>query len=213
MYRRDRIAHNRLRKLWLPVNTLMGWEYLDKNPAGTTPIPMSLSQGNTTLAKTGDITTEIVSAPMTEADEIHTILPIPWDLNRERKVLGRIYFGHESATGDTGLIWKLGSLFFAKQAALSEIQANADTTTTFAAHTCGAVLDSLEVTDWNDLSWDDYITSTDILVGLALEFDTNGTAEDDECNLLGIELCYEANAFEDDGLPTIDNELVANSLY
>jgi len=124
-----------------------------------------------------------------------------------------VYFGHESATGDTGIIWKLGTLFFAKQAALVELQGGADTTTTFAAHTCAATADSLEVTDWNDLSWDDYITSTDILAGLALEFDTNGTAEDDECNLLGIELCYEANAFEDDGLPTIDNELIENLVY
>lgn len=178
-------------RLWLPVNTFMGFAVA----AG--PIMQSQSQGSSVLAKSADVAAEIVSMVCAEADEIHTVIPVPWDLDRNKPVVGRIYFVHEAAAADTGLIWKVGSLFIAKQAAVPEIQGNLDVTTTFAAHTCGATADSLEITDWNDLSWDSYITDTDILAGLVVEFDTNGDAADDECNFLGLELAYHRKACDD----------------
>jgi len=213
MGRRDKMAFNRLGKLWLPVNTFLGWESIDLGSASTTSLQKSLSQGNTLLKKSGEVAAEIVSAQMAEADEIHTVLPIPWDLNRNKKVLGRVFFVHEAAAADTGLIWKIGTLFFAKQVVVPEMQANVDKLVTCTAHTCGVTADSLEVTDWNDLYWDRYLTPTDILAGLTLEFDTNGAAADDECNLLGLELAYEIEAFADGPLPTIDNELLNNLVY
>jgi len=211
---RDKLAHNRLAKLWLPVNTFMGVETLDLGSASTTGLQLSLSEGNSTVQKSGQLLGEFVTMQCAEADEIHTVLPIPWDLDRDKKVLGRIFFYHEAAAADTGIIWKIYSKFLGKQEAMVEIQGSKDTVTTCTAHTASATADSTEVTAWNDLSWNKYMTPTDILACLAVEFDTNGDAEDDECNFLGLELCYETHAYEDSTKFTnVDDELLNNSYY
>lgn len=172
------------KRLWLPIQTFAG---LDNTGTADT----SLSQGTPTIEPI--TTSEIAGLPMTTADEICHVLPIPWDLDRDKKVLGRLIFQHAAAGADTP-IFKVGVKFFAKQAAMTEFVAGADTTKTFAAHTCSTNNPSLEATVWTDLDWDDYITSTDVLAGVHVELDDLGSASADECKLLGLELMYEIKA-------------------
>lgn len=168
-------------RLYIPVKMFQG---LDNN--GTADI--SLSQGTPTVEPI--TTSEVVGLPMTTADELAHIHAIPRDLNRDKKVLGRIYFQHAAAGADTpGFIWT--SKFFKKQEAMTEFIAGADKSTTFAAHTCSTNNPSLEVTAWTDLSWESYLTALDIMFAISIELNALGSASADECKLLGAEIAYE----------------------
>jgi hypothetical protein len=129
-------------------------------------------------------------------DEVHFLWPVPRTWSRTDKVLARIYFEHASATTTDAPVWKVGVLFYGKQAQLAECQANADKVTTFTAHTCGSADPSLEVTKWTDLSFDDYAASTDVLMGISIECDSLGSASANEVKLIGIEFAWEVNACE-----------------
>lgn len=176
-------------RLWLPIRSWAGFDN-----SGSADI--TLSQGTPTLEPLTTI--EIAGLPMTTADEIHTVIPVPWDMDRTKKVFGRIYFFHYSTDADTPG-FKLGTLFFARQAAAAEIKGGVDVDTAFASHTCSTTNMSLEVTKWTDLSWDSYITDTDMLVGLALELDALGSASADECKVIGVELLYTLQLVNDGG--------------
>lgn len=151
----------------------------------------TLSQGTPTIEAV--TTSEIVGLPMNTADEIADVFPIPWDMNRDKTMLARIYFQHAAAGADTpGFI--MTSKFWAKQQAMDEFIAGADKAVSFAAHTCSTTNPSLEVTVWTDLVWDDYLTNTDILAAISIELNDLGSAATDECKLLGVEYMYEIEA-------------------
>lgn len=196
----DRIVKWKGKRLWLPVNTFMG---LDNN--GTSSI--SLSQGTPTIEPA--TTAEIVAIPMTTADEVCHLILVPHDLARDKKVLGRIHFLHAAAAADGSISWKCGVKFFKKQDAITEFVAGADVTTTFAAHTTSTNNQSLEITLWTDLSWDDYIASDDVYAAIHVELDSDGDAEGDECKLLGLELLYEVEAMTSDGTRETTDRLLA----
>jgi hypothetical protein len=181
---RDRSIGWKEGRIWIPIRQFAGF---DNN--GTADI--SLSAGTPTIEPA--TTAEIAVLPMTTADEIAHIMPIPRDLDRDQPVLGRIVFAHY-ATGTDAPVFKWTTKFYAKQDALTEFIANADKSTTFAAHTCSATNLSLEITDWTDLSWDDYIDVNDVLVAMSIELDNLGGASADECKLIGVELAYEVEA-------------------
>ena len=181
---RDRHISWKAGRLWRPIQSFAGF---DDN--GTNQI--SLSQGTSTLEPL--TTSEISDMIMTTADEICDIFPIPWDMNRDKKMLARIYFQHAAAGADTpGFI--MTSKFWAKQQAMDEFVAGADKSTTFADHTCSTNNPSLEVTVWTDLSWEDYLTNLDILACISVELNALGSASADEIKLMGIEYAYEIEA-------------------
>lgn len=180
----DRSMAWKVGRLYMPLRTFQGLDNADTST-------QSLSEGTPTVEPI--TTSEIVGLPMTTADEIAHIHAIPWDLDRLEKVFGRIYFQHAAAGADTpGFIWT--SAFFAKQAAMTEFIANADKSTTFAAHTCSTNNPSLEVTVWTDLSWESYLTATDIMFAISIELNALGSASADECKLLGAEIMYTRDA-------------------
>jgi hypothetical protein len=171
-------------RIWIPIRAFSG---LDNNGTDT----LSLSQGTPTVEPVG--TAEVVGLPMTTADEVCHVLGIPWNLNRDKKVYGRLYFMH-AATGADLPIFKFGTKFYGKQEALTEFVAGADKTVTFAAHLCSTTNLSLEVTRWEDLEWEQYMVATDLLAAIHVELDDLGGASADECKLLGVEIAYEIGA-------------------
>lgn len=181
---RDRSIGWKTCRQWIPIREFAGF---DNN--GTADI--TLNEGTPTLEPI--TTSEIAGLPMTTADEVAHIMAIPWNLDRNKKVLGRIFFQHAAAGADTpGFIWT--SKFFGKQDAMTEFISGADKSTSFAAHTCSTNNPSLEVTDWTDLSWEDYITATDILYAMSIELNALGSASADECKVLGVELMWQIEA-------------------
>lgn len=172
-------------RIWLPANTFMG---IDNN--GTANI--SLSQGTPTEEPTSG-PSELVCIPMTTADEVHTILPLPWDYDRDFKVAGRVWFAHASTDAGDKPVWKVGVEFFGKQATLAEMAAGADVVTSITHPGTVATDDSIEITNWTDLGWDSYVAAADILAGISVELDALGSATADECEFLGLELAYQRN--------------------
>jgi hypothetical protein len=154
----------------------------------------TLSQGTPTLEASGSA--EWITLPMTTADEVQHYMPIPWDLDRDRPVRARLHFVHAAAGADSP-VFKFGYLFFAKQAQVVEVKGNADKDVSMTAHTCSTTNPSLEVTDWMNLDFEDYIAATDVAVGFCVELDALGGAAADECKLLGVELEYTVDAFDD----------------
>jgi hypothetical protein len=198
----DRVIKWKAKRIFIPVHLMAG---IDNNGSDN----ISLSQGTPSVVPA--TTAEVVAMPMTTADEVCHIMPIPWDLDRNKKVLGRIWFLHAAAAADGSISWKCGVKFFGKQDAITEFVAGADKTVTFGAHTTGTGNQSIEITDWNDLNWDSYLASTDVLAGLHVELDSDGDAAGDECKLLGLELMYEVNAL-DSRRQTTDNMLLEQPL-
>lgn len=184
---RDHAIGWKLKRLYIPIRVMQG---LDNNGTNT----QSLNEGTSPLAV---ITTmEVVGMVMTTADELAHVMGIPWDMDRDAVVRGRIYFQHNATAADAP-IFKWLTKFYAKQAALTEFFAAPDVTTTFAAHTCSTTAASLEVTNWNDLSWDDYIVSEDVFVAFGVELDDLGGSSADECVLLGVEIEYQVKATDE----------------
>lgn len=141
-------------------------------------------------------------------DEIATLMPLPPDMKRDAPVAARVWFCHSSTDADTP-VFKVLSKFHAKQATLVDIDTSEDKLTTFSAHTCSTTAESLEVTDWTDLSWEDYLTDSDVAVGIILECDNLGSASANEIELLGLEIAYEIEATQPE-LGTVNNLLLEN---
>lgn len=171
---------------WIPIREFAG---LDNN--GTADI--SLSQGTPTLEPASG-TLEVAAVPMTTADEVHHVMPIPWNLNRDKKVLGRVFFIHASTDAGDKPVFKVGHKFYGKQAQTVEAKGGADSDVSITHPGTVATDDSLEVTNWTDLEWDDNIAATDIMVAITLELDALGSAGADECEVLGVELMWEIEA-------------------
>jgi hypothetical protein len=179
----DRSMGWKYRTQWLPIQQFTG---LDNNGTST----ISLSQGTTTMEPTSGAS-ELTMVQMTTADEVHTLIPIPWDWNRDTKMCGRVWFIHASTDAADAPVWKVTPLFFGKQASVVELQGGAEVTVSITSPATSATDDSLEITNWTDLDWTSYIADTDVAVGITLELDALGSAGADECELLGLELMYE----------------------
>ena len=181
---RDKSIGWKFKRMWIPIRVFQGLD-------STTDHLQTVNQGTPTVEPI--TTSEIVGLPMTTADEIAHILPIPWDLNRDKNVLGRIIFQHAAAGADTpGFIWT--SKFFGKQDAMTEFIAGKDVAITLPDHTCSTTNPSLEVTNWVNLDWEDYIVATDVLMAMSIELNALGSSTADECKLLGAEIAYEIEA-------------------
>ena len=181
--RRARQMASKVGRLWLPANQFMG---LDNN--GTANI--TLSQGTPTLEPASG-TLEVAVIPMTTADEVHTVIPLPWDMDRSADVAGRVWFIHASTDASDAPVYKVGVKFFGKQAQTVEAQANADKVTSITHPGTVATDDSLEVTDWTALDWKSYLADSDIAAAISVELDNLGSSTADECELVGIELAYQ----------------------
>jgi hypothetical protein len=162
---------------------------MDNNGTST----ISLSAGTTTLEPMSG-PAELTMVPMTTADEVHTLIPLPWDLDRDKPVCGRVYFVHASTDASDAPVWKVTCQFLAKQATVPEIQAGAENTASITSPATSATDDSLEITNWTELGWEDYITTSDVMVGITVELDALGSATADECELIGLELGYQIKA-------------------
>jgi hypothetical protein len=162
---------------------------LDDNGTNT----ISLAQGTSTIEPCSG-TLEQVMIPFTTADEVEVGFPIPWNMDRDKKVLARVFFIHASTDADTGMEFILGSLFFARQAQTVEVKGGAECVATKVHGTCSTNDDSLEVTEWFDTLWDTKIDVDDIFVGVNLECNDDGSAEGDEMEFVGIEFMWEIKA-------------------
>jgi hypothetical protein len=144
-------------------------------------------------------------------DEVDLFEPIPYDLDRSQKVAGRIWFCHSSTDADTP-DWVVKTKFHAKQATLVDFDTSEDVATAFAAAACSTTEESLEVTAWKDLSWDDYITATDIAFGLIIECNGLGSAGANEIEFIGFEIAYVPDECLLDGMADIDALINSNTL-
>ena len=186
----DRTMRWKIKRKFISVREMMG--LLNNGTADA-----SLSEGNSVLAASGALM-EIGTMVMTTADEVHHVMPIPWDLNRSQKVAGRILFAADEAVAADKPEFIIGSVFFAKQAALVELKGGAEAAVDCIHDGTVATDNSFEATPWVDLEWDQYISSSDILVGISIELNALGGATADATELIGLELAYvvEATAWE-----------------
>ena len=186
---RDNLMYWKTARVWIPYNSFMSLliDTTMESQAGSASAAVTIVSGPAELAL----------IPMSSDDEVHTLIPIPWDLDRDEKVLARLYFVHASTDADANIDWIVGSSFFSKQATLPELQGGSENDVAFAAHLCSTTDDSIEVTTWTDLGWDDYISDTDVLAGLAIELQDDGASTGDETEFMGIELAYTRKATQE----------------
>jgi hypothetical protein len=199
---RARLMASRVGRIWLASHLFQG---LDNN--GTASI--SLSEGTPTVEPTSG-PSELVCIPMTTADEVHTIMPLPWDMDMDAPVAGRIWFAHASTDASDAPVWKVGVVFVKKQATLPELAAGADVVTSITSAATSATDDSLEITPWYNLSWDSYIDTGDMLAGISVELDALGSAGADESEFLGLELAYQRSPSRAQ-FETVKSLIAANS--
>jgi hypothetical protein len=131
-------------------------------------------------------------------DEVQWFIPMPYDLDTAAQVLGRVIFVHSSTDADTP-VFTIKSKFHAKQATVVDFDTSEDQSIAFAAHTCSTTVESLEMTNWTDLGWDDSFVSGDAMVGIILIASNLGSASADEIELIGLELMYQVDAMDKRG--------------
>lgn len=138
-------------------------------------------------------------------DMLATVFPIPWNLNRDKKVRGRVFFSHSQAAADTP-DFIVGTKFFAKTVALTT--AESPEASGAITHTNTATAFALEVTNWIDLNWNDYITNDDVLALINLEINGLGSAGGDEITIIGLELEWENQSTDSNRRHRIQGEPV-----
>ena len=168
-------------RIWLPHQL---WNLL-----GTAGADTGQSNGAPVVAVQGGAGELSVVQIGAAGDELSIAFPIPFDLDRDQKVLGRVIFCHSAAGADEP-VWILKSKFHAKAAAILDMDTSEDVATTFAAHAVSTTEESLEATVWTDLSWETKLEDTDLLAGLLLECDNLGSASANEIEFMGLELMY-----------------------
>jgi hypothetical protein len=138
---------------------------------------------------------EIISAAQLSAllmnaagNEVHHILPIPWDMDTTQPMRFRVWFTHASTDADAP-IWKVHYRFYAKQEAIGTAM-TADESVTFTAHTVSTTSGVLEVTAWAESASETYIREGDFGLGLAVECDSLGSATANEIGFFGLEIQY-----------------------
>ena len=181
----DRHINWKSKRLWVPIQA-MG---LDNTGTADT----SIAEGTPTVeAHSGTI--EVTTIPMTTADEVEFVMPIPWDMDRVGDVAARLYFIHASTDAGDKPVYKVAYKFYGKQAQTVECKGGKDKEVTITHGGTSSTDDSLEVTPWTDMDWKSYIDVNDMLVAVNIELDALGTASGDECGLLGIEFAYTIKA-------------------
>ena len=181
----DRTMGWRAGRLWIPHQLF--------NIIGTAGAATGQSAGNPVVAVqsgAGELSIVQIEA---DGDELSAVIPIPLNMDRSAKVLGRIIFCHNSTDADAP-VWIVKTKFHQKQATLVDLDTSEDVAVTFDAHTCSTTTASLEATKWTDLEWDGYIGDNDLLAGLLIECDSMGGASLNEIEFLGIELMYQIDA-------------------
>jgi hypothetical protein len=148
----------------------------------------SLGAGTTAIAEIA-AALELGGLPFDDEDEVYHIMPIPWDMDRNHPFRARLWFVHTTTDADTP-DWAFHYAFFAKQAAVNDIAANADQTLTALDHAVSTTDNSLEITAWMESDSPTYITATDFGMGFVVELTDLGSAGADEILLLGVELDY-----------------------
>ena len=138
---------------------------------------------------------EIISAAQLAAmlmnaagNEIHHIMPIPWDMDTTQPMRFRVWFTHASTDADAP-IWKVHYRYYAKLEAIGTAM-TADESVTFTAHTVSTTSGVLEVTAWAESASETYVREGDFAIGLALECDSLGSATANEIGLFGLEIQY-----------------------
>jgi len=175
----------KLKRLWIPeaLFNLIGTAGADTGQSNGGPVRAVAAGGS-----------ELPVIQMGAAgDEVVVIHPIPWDLRRDRKVLGRIWFIHSSTDADTP-DWVVKTKFLAAQATVVDTDTSEDVATAFTAKAVSTTAESLERTNWFDLDWDDYMTSTDVAAQILVECNGLGSAGANEIEFIGLELIYEIEA-------------------
>lgn len=181
----DRHMKWKLKRWWIPE--------AEFNLIGTAGADTGQSNGGPIRAVAGGGSELPVIQQGAAGDEQVVLKPIPWDMDRDKKVLGRIWFIHASTDADTP-DWVVKSKFLESQATVVDTDTSEDVASTFAAKTCSTTDESLERTNWVDLDWDDYMTNDDIAVQILVECNGLGSASANEIELLGLELMYEIKA-------------------
>lgn len=126
-------------------------------------------------------------------DEVYTMWPLPWDIDRDEPIRFRLWFTHASTDADTP-DWVVSYKAIAKQAAISDAKSSADEDVAFAATAVSTTANSLEITDWEESGSDTIIDSSDRALLLAIECNGLGGAGADEIIFYGLEIEYTINA-------------------
>ena len=176
----DNIGWNR-KRLWIPANAFSG--ILE-----ATNLLTSLGDGTAVFG-------ELISAAQlamlyinAAGNEVHHILPIPWDMDTTQPMRFRVWFTHASTHADAP-VWKVHYRFYAKQAAIGTAM-TADESVTFTAHTVSTTSGVLEVTEWAESASETYVRNGDFGLGLAVECDSLGSASANEIGFFGLEIQY-----------------------
>jgi len=141
--------------------------------------------------------TELVGLVMAAAgDEVYTMWPIPWDLDRDYPIRLRLWFSHGSTDTDDP-DWLVSLKGIAKQAALTDAASTPDDAIAFAAKAVSATANSLEILDWEVTTSETWLTALDRALLIATECNGLGSAEITEILLYGLEIEYTVKATGD----------------
>jgi len=141
---------------------------------------------------------ELVGMLINQAgDEVYTMWPIPWDLDRTQPIRLRLWFTHASTDADDP-DWLVSLKAIAKQAAISDAASTPDQAVAFAATAVSTTANSLEILDWEVTTSDTWLTALDRALLIAIECNGLGSAAGDEIAFYGLEIEYTIKATGDD---------------
>jgi len=130
-------------------------------------------------------------------DEIYTMWPLPWDLDKDQPIRIRLIFTHASTDADDP-DWLVSLKGIAKQAAITDAASTPDDAIAFAAKAVSTTANSLEILDWEVTTSDEWLAALDRAILIAIECNGLGSATGDEIILYGLEIEYTVNATGDD---------------
>ncbi len=198
----DNIGWNR-KRLWLPATAFLG--FLESAGVNT-----SLGAGTPVYAETLSAIQLADIAINAAGNEIHNIIPIPWDMDLTQPMRFRVWFTHNSTDADTP-IWKVHYLFYAKQAALASAITGADEVVTFDAHTVSTTAGVLEITAWAESNSETLWRDGDFAIGFAVECDSLGSAGANEIGFFGLEIQYVVAAAPNRARQVTNNQPISSS--
>ncbi len=199
---RDKNMAGRLKRVWIPVQSMQG---LDVARTASLGAGVAVFQEAVAAA-------EISGLAMAAAgDEVYHIMPIPYDLDRDYPMRFRIWFCHASTDTDNP-DWVIALTYLGKGVLIPDASASADDTLTFAALAVAAVADALEVTSFQACD-ESKLAATDFAMTIVCECNGLGSASANEIELLGIELEYtrggrsEGGRLNTDDAPATDSKV------
>ena len=146
--------------------------------------------GNPVFAALGVAGSELTGIAMGAAgDEMYEFWPLPWDIDWDQPLWGRIWFVHDSTDVDTP-DWLVEMKFIEKQIAVSDAGATPDGAMTFPAKAVSATSGALEVLDWQSLDLSGKISEDDVALQIMIECNGLGSAGASEIKYLGFELAH-----------------------